>query len=136
MKNQILSIEFSRMQKLAGIISEIKAVPPDSTAPFPPEKWISLGKDFEVEKYSDSFSDGEILYIYRYNGIPFFPGKNNTLNAEIKYNDYRNGDWYLDTINELLEELKIDELKTILDNNGYKYRYVMYSSETIFKIFY
>jgi hypothetical protein len=28
MKNQILSEEFSRMQKLAGIVNEIKAIPP------------------------------------------------------------------------------------------------------------
>ena len=136
MKNQILSEEFSRMQKLAGIITEIKTVPPDSTAPFPPEKWMSLGKDFEVEKYSGSFSDGKILYYYRYNGILFSPGENKTLVAEIKYNDYRDEDWYLNTIYELMEELKINELKTILDNNGYKYEYAIYSSEIIFKIYY
>jgi len=128
--------EFTRIQKLAGIISEIKTVPPDFTAPFPPEKWMSLGKDFEVEKYSGSFSDGKILYYYRYNGILFSPGENKTLVAEIKYNDYRDEDWYLGTIYELMEELKIDELKTILDNNGYKYEYAIYSSEIIFKIYY
>jgi hypothetical protein len=42
----------------------------------------------------------------------------------------------LDRQNELMEELKIDELKTILDNNGYKYEYAIYSSEIIFKIYY
>jgi hypothetical protein len=57
MKNQILSEEFSRMQKLAGIVNEIKAVPP--TIPY---KYAYLqGRDnlyiFTQQNFDDYVED-------------------------------------------------------------------------------
>jgi hypothetical protein len=56
MKNQILSEEFSRMQKLAGIVNEIKAIPGSLSIP---KGWKELSvdedpdleEDIEIESY-------------------------------------------------------------------------------------
>ena len=59
MKKQILSEEFKRMQKIAGIINEN-----ESAAPLPPEKWTSLGQDFEFEEEDFETIDEDTLISY------------------------------------------------------------------------
>ena len=126
MKKQILSEEFKRMKELAGIISEN-----ESAAPFPVEKWTSLGKDFEFEEDEITYIGGtsEPYYQYIYYGINFYPTKDKTLKAEIQYNDYTNKEWKI--VNK-----KLDELMVILDNNGYEYEAMEYSWKIDFTISY
>jgi hypothetical protein len=56
MKKQLLSEEFTRMQKLAGIISEIKAIPGSLSIPkgwkeLPVDNDPDLEEDIEIESY-------------------------------------------------------------------------------------
>ena len=126
MKKQILSEEFKHMQKIAGIINEN-----ESAAPLPPEKWTSLGQDFEFEEDQQSYTDGtsDPYYQYIYYGIIFSPeeDKDKTLSAEIQYNDYSKKEW------KIIDK-KIDELMVILDNNGYEYEVMEYSWKIDFTI--
>lgn len=126
MKKYILSEEFKRMQKIAGIINENK-----SAAPFPPEKWTSLGKDFEFEEDKTTYTDGtsEPEYRYTYYGINFYPTEDKTLESEIQYDDYTDKEWKI-------VDKKLDELMAILDNNGYEYRAMEYSRGIDFTISY
>lgn len=119
MAKQIISEEFRRMQKLAGIqLNE------NEMESFSPEKWTSLGPDF-------TFDEDDNLYIYKNSFIFSFNKEKNTLESEIQYLDFGDS---RDEGEEIVDSL-VDQLEQILNKNNFQYEILTTSSAYMFTIY-
>jgi hypothetical protein len=112
--------EFKRMMKLAGL-TEIKVNKPKQFSYFSRE-WSQLGDGYE---YSNGMYETPQGFIFSYNE------SDNTLNSEVRYEDYGDdrdeGEEYVDPL--------ISALENDLDDKGLKYEILTTSYAYIITIY-